>query len=128
MASVNRMWTTFGVEPEALDYATMTIGGEPGYELRPESLESAYYLYRLTGEERYAPWAPRCGRPSIAGPGPTRGSPRWPTYGPERSDRMHSFLFAETLKYAYLLLAPPETLDLNAVVFNTEAHPLGVMR
>ena len=53
MASVNRMWTTFGVEPETLDYATMTIGDEPGYELRPESLESAYYLYRLTGDERY---------------------------------------------------------------------------
>jgi mannosidase alpha-like ER degradation enhancer 2 len=39
---------------------------------------------------------------------------------------MHSFLFAETLKYAYLLLAPAETLDLNSVVFNTEAHPLRV--
>ena len=45
-----------------------------------------------------------------------------------KRDRMHSFLFAETLKYAYLLLAPPATLDLNAVVFNTEAHPLRVMR
>ena len=31
----------------------MTIGAEPGYELRPESLESAYYLYRLTGDARY---------------------------------------------------------------------------
>jgi hypothetical protein len=28
------------------------------------------------------------------------------------------------MKYAYLILAPPETLDRNAVVFNTEAHPL----
>jgi len=45
-----------------------------------------------------------------------------------KRDRMHSFLFAETLKYAYLLLAPPETLDLGAVVFNTEAHPLRVIR
>jgi ER degradation enhancer, mannosidase alpha-like 2 len=42
----------------------------------------------------------------------------------ERRDRMHSFLFAETLKYAYLLFAPRRTLDLRAVVFNTEAHPL----
>lgn len=37
---------------------------------------------------------------------------------------MHSFLFAETSKYAYLLFAPAETLDLQAVVFNTEAHAL----
>jgi hypothetical protein len=28
------------------------------------------------------------------------------------------------MKYAYLLLAPPERLDLRSVVFNTEAHPL----
>jgi mannosidase alpha-like ER degradation enhancer 2 len=42
----------------------------------------------------------------------------------EKRDRMHSFLFAETLKYAYLLFAPRSTLDLRSVVFNTEAHPL----
>ena len=35
------------------DYSTMTIGAYPGYELRPESLESAYYMYRLTGDDRY---------------------------------------------------------------------------
>ena len=37
---------------------------------------------------------------------------------------MQSFLFAETFKYFYLLFAPPRTLDLNRVVFNTEAHPI----
>jgi mannosidase alpha-like ER degradation enhancer 2 len=37
---------------------------------------------------------------------------------------MESFFFAETLKYLFLLFAPPETLDLTKVVFNTEAHPL----
>jgi len=42
----------------------------------------------------------------------------------EQADRMESFFLAETLKYAYLLFARPETLDLQAVVFNTEAHPI----
>jgi Glycosyl hydrolase family 47 len=42
----------------------------------------------------------------------------------DKRDRMHSFLLAETFKYAYLLFAPPETIDLKNVVFNTEAHPL----
>jgi len=42
----------------------------------------------------------------------------------ERRDDMESFFLAETLKYAYLLFAPAATLDLRAVVFNTEAHPL----
>jgi ER degradation enhancer, mannosidase alpha-like 2 len=125
MLSVNRMWTTFGVEPEELDYSAMTIGADPGYELRPESLESAYYLYRLTGNLRYR----------RMGEAMWRAINRW-TRTPagfaaladvrtkEKRDRMHSFLFAETLKYAWLLLAPPAAPDLHTVVFNTEAHPL----
>ncbi|MCK5571930.1 MAG: glycoside hydrolase family 47 protein, partial [Bacteroidetes bacterium] len=42
----------------------------------------------------------------------------------EKSDRMESYFLAETLKYLYLLFAPPETLDFSSVVFNTEAHPI----
>lgn len=125
MESVNRMWTTFDIEPEAFDYSTMTITASPGYELRPESLESAYYLYRLTGDEHYR----RIGGSMF------EAIDRWTrseagfaaladVRTKEKRDRMHSFLFAETLKYAYLLFAPPSTLDLRAVVFNTEAHPL----
>ena len=41
----------------------------------------------------------------------------------EHDDAMESFFLAETLKYAYLL-ANPAALDFDAVVFNTEAHPL----
>jgi hypothetical protein len=40
-----------------------------------------------------------------------------------RKDEMESFFF-ETLKYLFLLYAPPETLDLSRVVFNPEAHPI----
>ena len=42
----------------------------------------------------------------------------------EKTDYMHSFLFAETFKYFYLLFAPDKTLDLSKIVFNTEAHPI----
>jgi len=42
----------------------------------------------------------------------------------EKEDNMESFLFAETFKYFYLLFAPPQTLDFDHVVFNTEAHPI----
>jgi mannosidase alpha-like ER degradation enhancer 2 len=41
-----------------------------------------------------------------------------------KGDLMPSYFLAETLKYLYLLFAPEETLDLERVVFNTEAHPL----
>jgi hypothetical protein len=35
---------------------------------------------------------------------------------------MESFFLAETLKYLYLLFAPPNTVDLDNGVFHTEAH------
>jgi hypothetical protein len=41
----------------------------------------------------------------------------------QKADDMESFFLAETLKYAYLLFAPEETLEFDAVIFNTEAHP-----
>ena len=42
----------------------------------------------------------------------------------EKSDRTETYFFGETLKYLYLLFAPPETLDFDNVIFNTEAHPI----
>ena len=50
--SAYKMWTTFGIEPEALDYSTMKIIS-PGYQLRPEIIESAYYLEYFTKDPRY---------------------------------------------------------------------------
>jgi len=125
MESVDRMWTTFGIEPEAFDYRTMAIGSYPGYELRPEALESAYYLYQLTGDERWRRMGAEMWRAIESG---TRTDAGFAALADVRTrskaDRMHSFFLAETLKYAWLLLSPPGTLDLGAVVFNTEAHPL----
>jgi mannosidase alpha-like ER degradation enhancer 2 len=124
MESVYRMWTTFGIEPEQLDYVTMEPVS-PGYVLRPEAIESAYYLYRLTGDVRYR----EMGRTMVdsvlrytRAPGGYASLRSVVTR--EQDDRMESFFLAETLKYAYLLFAPPATLDLQAVVFNTEAHPI----
>jgi mannosidase alpha-like ER degradation enhancer 2 len=124
MGSVYRMWTTFGIEPEVLDYFTMQPV-ETGYELRPEALESAYYLFRLTGDRRYRDM----GRVMVdsllrytrAETGFTALSS---VVTQARRDRMPSYFLAETLKYAYLLFAPPATLDFDAIIFNTEAHPL----
>ena len=44
-------------------------------------------------------------------------------------DSMESFFLGETLKYLYLLFSDDQrTLNLNDYVFNTEAHPLPVLR
>ena len=42
----------------------------------------------------------------------------------KKSDAMPSYFLAETLKYFYLLFAPPEEFDFKNVVFTTEAHPM----
>jgi len=124
MESVYRMWTTFGVEPEVLDYVTMQPVAA-GYELRPEAIESAYYLFRLTGDERYRDM----GRVMVDSllhytRAKTGFAALESVLTKRQADRMESFFLAETLKYAYLLFAPPETLDFTAVIFNTEAHPI----
>jgi len=124
MGSVYRMWTANGIEPEVLDYFTMRPV-EAGYQLRPEALESAYYLYRITGDRRYRDMG-RVMADSLLHY--TRSDVGFTALSSvvtkERRDAMESFFLAETLKYAYLLFAPPATLDFDAVIFNTEAHPL----
>ena len=46
------MWDLHGIEPEVLDYKTMQWS-IPGYELRPEIVESTYYLYHYTHDPVY---------------------------------------------------------------------------
>ena len=124
MASIDRMWTTFGIEPEELDYVTMRPVAA-GYVLRPEALESAYYLYRITGEQRYRDMGRGMLDSLYRYCGAETGFTALKSVVTrERRDQMESFFLAETLKYAYLLFAPPATLDFDAVVFNTEAHPI----
>jgi ER degradation enhancer, mannosidase alpha-like 2 len=119
-----RMWTVYGIEPEELDYATMKIAYD-GYALRPEIIESAYYLYSFTHDSRYREMGQtfldslvkNC-RNDVAYAALSNVQTK------KQRDRMESFFLAETLKYLYLLFAPANTLDLDQFVFNTEAHPL----
>lgn len=122
--SAYRMWAAFGIEPEEFDYSTTRITS-PGYPLRPEIVESAFYLHRFTGEARYR----EMGKTFYEGlvrycRTDTGYAALRNVETKEKTDRMESFFLAETLKYLYLLFAPPETLDLDKVVFNTEAHPI----
>jgi ER degradation enhancer, mannosidase alpha-like 2 len=124
MASVHRMWTTFGVEPEQLDYVTMKAV-DPEYVLRPEAIESAYYLFRLTGDERYREMGWAMADSVLQATRTNTGfSALASVITRAREDQLESFFLAETLKYAWLLVAPPEALDFDAVIFNTEAHPI----
>ena len=119
-----RMWNLAGIEPETLDYAKMQITS-PGYELRPEIIESTYYLYHYTHDAKYL----------AMGKTYLDSLVKWcrtdEAYAAlkdvrtkEKRDSMESFFFAETLKYLYLLFAPESTLEFDSVIFNTEAHPM----
>ncbi len=118
-----RMWTLHGIEPEALDYREMRVISAE-YELRPEIVESAYYLYQYTKDPRYL----EMGRTFLADLVKYCRTDAGYTIlksvvSKEQGDLQQSFFLAETLKYLYLLFEP-DALDFEAVVFNTEAHPL----
>jgi mannosidase alpha-like ER degradation enhancer 2 len=119
-----KMWNVAGVEPEEIDYSTMKIK-EPGYPLRPEIVESAYYLHRLTGDARYLRMGEKMFEDFVKSCRTDEAYAALKSVETkEKSDGMQSFLFAETFKYFYLLFAPPRTLNFEGVVFNTEAHPV----
>lgn len=119
-----KMWNLAGIEPEQLDYATMTIT-DPSYALRPEIIESTYYLYHYTQDAKYLAMGQTYFDSLVKYCRTDVGFAELADVrSKKKNDAMESFFFAETLKYLYLLYAPESTLDFNAVIFNTEAHPM----
>ena len=53
------MWNKDDIEPEEFDYAEKITA--PGYPLRPEIVESTYYLYHYTQDPKYFGWVNNCG-------------------------------------------------------------------
>jgi hypothetical protein len=123
-ASCFKMWNLHGIEPEVVDYRTMAVV-EAGYPLRPEIVESAYYLRHYTRDPRYL----EMGRTFLEGLlAHCRTEAGYTVLKSvvtkEKGDLMPSYFLAETLKYLYLIFAPDQALDFDRVVFNTEGHPL----
>lgn len=121
------MWTKFGMEPEAFNFKTDTIISA-AYILRPENLESCFYLYRLTLDYTYL-WMGKVMVEDILKN--CRTEEAFASVKDVRtnvhSNSMHSFFFAETLKYAWLLFAEESAFDFKKTVFNTEAHPFKIL-
>ncbi|XP_052334588.1 endoplasmic reticulum mannosyl-oligosaccharide 1,2-alpha-mannosidase-like isoform X2 [Oncorhynchus keta] len=100
--------------------------------LRPETVESLFYLYRFTKDRKYRDWGWEILQnfnkyTKVSTGGYTSiNNVRDPEY-PSPRDKMESFFLGETLKYFYLLFSDdPELLSLDKYVFNTEAHPLPI--
>ena len=103
--------------------------GERYYMLRPEVIESYFYMWRLTKDQRYRDWAWEAAM-GIQNNCRTEhgfsGIRNVYDLSSPKDDVQQSFLLAETFKYLYLIFSDESLMPLDQWVFNTEAHPLPV--
>ncbi|KAK1766456.1 putative glycoside hydrolase [Phialemonium atrogriseum] len=100
------------------------------YILRPEAIESVWYMYRITGDPLWQERGWRMFESVIAATQTPIGHSAVDditidpaSEAPMLVDNMESFWLAETLKYFYLLFTTPDVISLDDWVLNTEAHP-----
>ncbi|KAF9094567.1 hypothetical protein BGX27_001407 [Mortierella sp. AM989] len=98
---------------------------DPEYDLRPETIESLFILYRITGDAMYQDYAweiaqaiekncrTRFGYSTLANVMDASEGMK---------DRMPSHFLAQTLKYLYLIFSPPDLASLDDYIFTTEGH------
>lgn len=99
------------------------------YGLRPEAIESVFYMYRITGDEiwRQKGWKMFEAIQSATQTDIAHAAVKDVTSSlGELDDVMESFWLAETLKYFYLLFDDPSHMSLDEWVLNTEAHPFSI--
>ncbi|KAG5351033.1 hypothetical protein C0989_008228 [Termitomyces sp. Mn162] len=128
----------FRIPSDGLDSSTYAPadwyikGARPGesppydarYMLRPETVESLFLAYRLTGDQLYRDhgWKifqsieKHC-KIVTGGYATVVNVDENPV---RHEDKMETFLMSETLKYLYLLFDDSDTLPLDKYVFNTE--------
>ncbi|KAF7843130.1 Mannosyl-oligosaccharide 1,2-alpha-mannosidase MNS1 [Senna tora] len=95
--------------------------------LRPETVESLFYLWRLTGNKTYQEWGWNIFQAFEKNSRVESGYVGLKDVNSGIKDnKMQTFFLAETLKYLYLLFSPPSVIPLDEWVFNTEAHPLRI--
>lgn len=101
----------------------------PEYILRPEAIESVFYMYRLTGDSKWRDFGWTMFNNIVKyckTPDGEFASIRDITVKGSRPDNfkdsLESFWFSETLKYFYLLFDDISVLSLDEYVLNTEAH------
>ncbi|KAJ7952050.1 alpha-1,2-Mannosidase [Quillaja saponaria] len=96
--------------------------------LRPETVESLFYLWRLTGNKTYQEWGWNIFQAFEKNSRVESGYVGLKDVNTGVKDnKMQSFFLAETLKYLYLLFSPPSVIPLDQWVFNTEAHPIKIV-
>ncbi|KAJ8545317.1 hypothetical protein K7X08_017900 [Anisodus acutangulus] len=99
--------------------------------LRPETVESLFVLYRITGDSKYREWGWQIfeafEKYTKIDSGGFTSLDDVTIIPPRRRDKMETFFLGETLKYLYLLFSNSTTIPLDEYVFNTEAHPIPII-
>ena len=123
-----------GLSPEMVQVPSFEpVKGKEFYLQRPEVVESIFVLYRITKDPKYRQWGMEIAQAieknsKVATGGySSLGDISDPNNLMAR-DKQESFFIAETLKYLYLLFCKDDYLSLDDWVFNTEAHPLPIIK
>ncbi|XP_068634269.1 alpha-mannosidase I MNS4 isoform X2 [Aristolochia californica] len=126
------VWKKYGFTPEGFNLATFSVQyGQKSYPLRPELIESTYWLFKATRDTRYLD----AGRDMVAS---LQYGARCPcgychisdVESHKQDDHMESFFLAETVKYLWLLFdlaVGPDNIVENGpykYIFSTEGHLL----
>lgn len=118
----------FDEDPQAQWRQDYTVHAMDVHNLqRPETVESLFYMWRITGEVKYREWGWEMfksfmNHTAVQDGGGFSSLSNANKIPPSMRDNMESFWLAETLKYFYLLFSPNDLLPLDKVVINTEAH------
>ncbi|CAG2241125.1 MAN1A_C [Mytilus edulis] len=130
--SYDRSATKLGPEAFRFDGQTEAKSirqNEKYYILRPEVVETHFYMWRFTKEQKYRDWAWEAvnalNKNCKVDGGFTGIRDVYQEHG-SQDDVQQSFFLAETLKYLYLTFSEDTVIPLNKWVFNTEAHPLPI--
>ncbi|CAK8675021.1 unnamed protein product [Clavelina lepadiformis] len=100
--------------------------------LRPETVESLFYMWRITKDAKYREWGWNIAQAfekytKVSGGGYSSIKNVMDPNNTNPMDKMESFFLGETLKYLFLLFSDDDSfVSLNKWVFNTEAHPLPI--
>jgi mannosyl-oligosaccharide alpha-1,2-mannosidase len=100
---------------------------DPSFKLRPEFIESCFYLWRFTGDGKWREAGWMVFKSMVRNCRATHGfGPLKHVNFPELGimDTQDSYLLAETFKYAFLLFSNSSVVPLDEFVFTTEGHPL----
>uniref|UniRef100_A0A8C1GDI9 alpha-1,2-Mannosidase n=1 Tax=Cyprinus carpio TaxID=7962 RepID=A0A8C1GDI9_CYPCA len=128
--------TSMKLGPEAFRFdggveAIATRQNEKYFILRPEVIETYMYMWRFTHDPKYRQWgweAVQALEKYCRVVGGYSGVRDVYANTPNHDDVQQSFYLAETLKYLYLLFSDDDHLPFEHWVFNTEAHPLPVIK